>query len=576
MERGTNTHEHLSQLVLPSPHPDQSILFTYYLHQEREYHSAGRACPELVEGGRGWGRTRLYSLLMSTHKIATSTLWQLTSQAITMVIGILGIKLTTIALSRELVGNYQTVYSYLQIFGILADFGLYAVSLRELSRATDRALTFGTLFLLRAVITCISLGVAIVFAWVLPSFRGTPLPLGITIAALVPFFTLLAGMFRTLFQVEYRMHFVFVSEVLGKIVPVLLMAGAVFLGVKGEQSVSLYYYFLGFGGAGSLLLFLLSLWFARPLFKAELVLSQSKQPTSRGLLGVCLGLPKLYQAEIWRILRLATPYGLAFLATTIYRQSDVTLIAMLRPDYDLQNASYGVALRIAEVGFLLPTLVLNSALPILSEKKESDPSRASFLGNILLTLLTLGSIASLCSYFFSRPLMLLLTNENYLSTASLAGADTALQLLSFPMFLGMIITFCFYLLLILHSWRMLLIFTSGAALLSVLLNLFLIPLFGFTGAAMTQIAVHILLAIGLSGLTIYKVAVYLPFASFARWFAMSISLGFLLFLTADYLQGTLSTLIGGVLALFAALLLAWVFGVLPNSTKALWRRERGI
>ena len=558
MERGTNTHEHLSQLVLPSPHPDQSILFTYYLHQEREYHSAGRACPELVEGGRGWGRTRLYSLLMSTHKIATSTLWQLTSQAITMVIGILGIKLTTIALSRELVGNYQTVYSYLQIFGILADFGLYAVSLRELSRATDRALTFGTLFLLRAVITCISLGVAIVFAWVLPSFRGTPLLLGITIAALVPFFTLLAGMFRTLFQVEYRMHFVFVSEVLGKIVPVLLMAGAVFLGVKGEQSVSLYYYFLGFGGAGSLLLFLLSLWFAR------------------GLLKVYPGLPYLRQEEFWRILRLATPYGLAFLATTIYRQSDVTLIAMLRPDYDLQNASYGVALRIAEVGFLLPTLVLNSALPILSEKKESDPSRASFLGNILLTLLTLGSIASLCSYFFSRPLMLLLTNENYLSTASLAGADTALQLLSFPMFLGMIITFCFYLLLILHSWRMLLIFTSGAALLSVLLNLFLIPLFGFTGAAMTQIAVHILLAIGLSGLTIYKVAVYLPFSRFARWFAMSISLGFLLWLTADFLRGTLSTLIGGVLALFAALLLAWIFGVLPHSTKALWRRENGI
>ena len=173
---------------------------------------------------------------MSTHKIATSTLWQLTSQAITMVIGILGIKLTIKVFIRELENNYQTVYSYLQIFGILADFGLYAVSLRELSRATDRALTFGTLFLLRAVITCISLGVAIVFAWVLPSFRGTPLPLGITIAALVPFFTLLAGMFRTLFQVEYRMHFVFVSEVLGKIAPVLLMAGGVFLRGKGGGS----------------------------------------------------------------------------------------------------------------------------------------------------------------------------------------------------------------------------------------------------------------------------------------------------------------------------------------------------
>src|SRR3989338_8611752 len=180
------------------------------------------------------------------------------------------------------------------------------------------------LFRSRAVITCISLGVAILFAWVLPSFRGTPLPLGITIAALVPFFTLLAGMFRTLFQVEYRMHFVFVSEVLGKIAPVLLMAGAVFLGVKGEKSVSLYYYFLGFGGAGSLLLFLLSLWFARGLLKVYPALPGLRQ-----------GYGRQAGLEFWRILRLATPYGLAFLATTICRQSDVTLIAMLRPDYDL-------------------------------------------------------------------------------------------------------------------------------------------------------------------------------------------------------------------------------------------------
>ena len=41
-----------------------------------------------------------------------------------MVLGLIGVKLVTTALSQELVGNYQTVYSYLQIFGILAYKGI--------------------------------------------------------------------------------------------------------------------------------------------------------------------------------------------------------------------------------------------------------------------------------------------------------------------------------------------------------------------------------------------------------------------------------------------------------------------
>ena len=102
---------------------------------------------------------------MHTRSIATSTLWQLGSQAVTMVLSIVSIKFVTIALSQSLVGNYQTVWSYLQIFGILADFGLYAVAVREFSKAKDPGLTLGTLFVLRAGITLLSLGSAIGIAF---------------------------------------------------------------------------------------------------------------------------------------------------------------------------------------------------------------------------------------------------------------------------------------------------------------------------------------------------------------------------------------------------------------------------
>jgi len=460
-----------------------------------------------------------------------------------MVLGLIGVKLVTTALSQELVGNYQTVYSYLQIFGILADFGLYAVAVRELAKAKDRASVLGSLFALRACITVFSLGMAITLAWIIPTFRGTPLPLGISIAVFVPFFTLLAGMFRTLFQVEYKMQYVFVAELTGKVIPVCLIAGSVFLGARQSDSLGLYHFFLASGGAGSLVLLVLSFWFARRLLTVR---------------------PRFSRSDFQRIARLASPFGLAFLMTTMYRQSDLTLIALLRPeDYGIQNAYYGTVLRLVEVGFLLPTLVLNSALPAVTILEKQGKDTSVLLGQVLLGLLTIGSIVSLFAFFWAKPLVLLLTRESYLSTPLSPGSDTALQLLSFSMFLSVIVTFCFYLLLTKHWWRRLLWATSAAAFLSVVLNLKMIPLFGFIGAGVTSILVHLLLAITLVSISLPYIKVSLRFDQFARWFAFSLTLALLLWLSVRFLQSPLITLLGGIIGIGMCILLLSVLELFP-------------
>lgn len=478
---------------------------------------------------------------MHTRSIATSTLWQLGSQAVTMVLSLLSIKFVTIALSQSLVGNYQTVWGYLQIFGILADFGLYAVAVRELSQSKDPGVTLGTLFVLRAVITFLSLGAAIGIAFALPGFRGTPLPIGIALAAFVPFFTLLSGMLRTLFQVRYQMHYIFLAEVCSKIIPVCLIGLSLLSGVRLSDNLDLYYIFLAFGGIGSLVLFLFSLRFAFGLPEVH---------------------PRFSWAEFFRILRLSTPYGLAFLMTTIYRQSDVTLIALLRPqDYDMQNAYYGIVLRIAEVGFLLPTLILNSALPMMDAGREND--RGDFLGKLLLSLLTLGSIVSLFSFFLARPIILLITRESYLSTPLLPGADTALQLMAFSMFLGMIITFCYYLLLNGHRWKWLLTLTTLSAVISVVFNSALIPQFGFMGAAITSVLAHLLLAIGLLIVSLRFTKIRIPFSQLCRWFTFSLVTGLTLFAMAPFITNSLSTILIGGLMLGGSFLLLILLGLPP-------------
>lgn len=499
---------------------------------------------------------------MSLQKIASSTFWQLASQGVSLFLGILSVKLVTLSLSKELVGNYQTAYGYLQIFGILADFGLYAVSVQELARARDRFSLLRILFVLRGIITFLSLGMALLIAWIVPAFHGTPLPLGITIASFVPFFTLLSGMFRTAFQVEFRMRAVFLAEVSSRLTTLLLMGVAFSLGVRNSPDSAMYFLFLFFGSAGSLVLFGISLFFALRLPSVWSGLPRVFQPFSR-----------VDWQEFFRIARLALPYGFAFFATTIYRQTDITLIAFFRADYELQNAYYGTMMRIAEVGFLLPTFLLNSALPVLSvdRRKEegSDRSSARLRGNILLAILTLGSIVAAFSFFWSRPIALLLTQESYLSTHLHAGADTALMLLSFPMFLSVVVTYCFYLLLTQHLWRPLLLAVSIAASSSLILNIALIPRFGFMGAGITSIAVHLLLAISLSALTVRKLPVYLPFSKCISWSGFTISLSGLLFFARPYITSEGRTIVAGSMFILIIFILLKIFKLFPRLGKPL-------
>jgi O-antigen/teichoic acid export membrane protein len=410
----------------------------------------------------------------STRHIASSTLWQVGSQLAMAALSIATVKCVAVALSTEMAGYYNSSYGFLQLFGILADFGLYAVAVREVSKSKDQARTLGDLITLRSLILFLSLGVAILLAWTNPAWRGTPFPLAVTLAAAVPLCTLLSGILRTVFQVRYRMRPVFVAEVSQRVLALTIIAALAFGGLHSGDDTFLLYAFIVAGGIGALLLLCVSLVAARRLMPIR---------------------PRWEKEALKKLLAQAAPYGLAFLCTALYRQMDITLIASLRDDFELQNASYGFAQRAAEMAFLFPTLLLNSTLPILSRRHEEGEDTRGLLGKTLLSALLLSLTAALFAFFWARPLMQLLTRDAYLSTPLHPGSDTALALLALPMLLNGVVLFSFYTLLTRHAWKPLVATLAVGALLSLGLNFWLIPTHGFVGACWTSIAVHVLLAV---------------------------------------------------------------------------------
>lgn len=476
---------------------------------------------------------------MPTKAIATSTFWQIGSQLAMAALSTISVKFVAMGLSQELAGAYNSAYGYLQLFAILADFGLYAVSVREVSSSKQPEKVLGALIVLRSIIATMSLGAGLLIAWNVPAWSSGPLRIGITIAALVPFFTLLAGVLRTVFQVKYRMHLVFIAEVSQRIVTAGLMAVIIFMGVRLSTDPKIYEYFLWVGAAGAVWLFILSVIFAVRLTRIRLC----------------------FEREIlWRLLRKALPYGVAFLCIALYRQFDLTMIALLRSDYQLQNASYGFASRIAEMTYLIPTFLLNSTLPILAERHDRGQPTGGILGKTLFLILSLGSASALFSFFWARPVMRLLTTPAYLASAGHPGADTALSMLAIPMFCNGLVLFSFYTLLTRHAWKALVSRMIVAVILSVGLNLVLIPRYGFVGAIETSTIVQIVLAILLLPVALKALPTEFPHSYFFVWAAFSIVLAFLLWISAPLLVSIPSILVGLVIASITVPLLAWFLG----------------
>lgn len=462
----------------------------------------------------------MYTGAVSTKQIASSTLWQLASQLAMAAISVVTVKLVATGLSQNLAGFYNSAYGYLQIFGIIADFGLYAVAVREVSRSEDKNSVVGAVIVLRCLITAASFGLAVLVAWFIPAWQGTPLPLAVAITAFVPVFTLLAGTLRVIFQVHYRLQWVFIAEVTQRIVAVAMIGAVVLLGARNSEDPMTLYWFVGAGVVGSGVLLFLSLVGSRRIMRPSLRWD-----------------PALFK----RLFKLALPFGLAFLFTTAYRQSDVTLISLLRPDFALQNATYGFVQRVMDMTYIIPTFLLNSTLPILSGRIDKGEDTRDFLGKILLIVLLLSATVALTGALWARPIMGLLTTESYLSTATMPGADTALRWLGVTMMMNGMVVYAFYLLLARHRWRALVAILAVAAAVSVGLNLYLIPTEGFVGAAQTSALVHTGLAAALMAYASRLLPARLSLSAALRWLAYVVLLAAALLIASPWLTSDLRT-----------------------------------
>ena len=125
---------------------------------------------------------------MPTRKIYTNTLAQIGAKLLTALISIVMIKVLTNYLDIAGYGLYSKIYNYLSIFAVIADLGLYTITVRELSaHADDKEMVrkiSGNILSLRTLSGILILFLSLLLGTFLSGYESPEALIGIGIAGL--------------------------------------------------------------------------------------------------------------------------------------------------------------------------------------------------------------------------------------------------------------------------------------------------------------------------------------------------------------------------------------------------------
>jgi len=388
-----------------------------------------------------------------------NTASQVTVRFIALALTLVSVKLLTNYLGTVGVGEYNTITTYINFFIVLADLGLFSVTVREIAKNPDsEKKIISNVFTIRLISALAASIIAVAIAFL--TNYNADLKIGILIASGFLFFNLLASVYDMVLQYRLKMQYSALAELFSKLgaiiaLYVIILHHGNFLWIVGTVALS------------GILIFLLK-W----LFGSRYV------PFS----------PK-YEKELsgW-IFNIAWPLGLVFIISNIFFKLDTLMLFVIKGAATV--GIYSVAYKILEVTAFIGSYFANALKPAFSEKMNTDKK---FVSNLIkkafgVMLFVSLPITVIC-IAFSREIILFLSSPDFISGAkALVFLSLTLPLLYADVLLSEI--------LIANDERKLLIRIAISILIfNFTANLIFIPLFSFMGAAYTTFLSEVVLFI---------------------------------------------------------------------------------
>ena len=413
------------------------------------------------------------------RRILGNTVAQVAGRFATAMLAVVVVKILTVYLGQAGYGKYATIYEFLAFFGAFADFGIFTIAVREMSKdKAKEAHIFANALVLRTLFATGALLLAAVAVWFIPQYQGTVIPLGVAIAALSTFFVIMSGTFSAALQMRLRMEVAALALILGKVVTVLAIVGITRVWFPDAPEES-FFWLIWAGTVGGAITFAITALVTMRLFPVRIACD-------------------------WQVVRHllveAAPFAVALALNTFYLRMDILLLSLFLPlsengtcaqEFcgDTEVGLYAVAARIVEITLMIPIYFMNSVLPTLTRTvTEASQQVTRVLANAFAFLLAVGLPAGILMFTLAREIVLIISSPEFLSTAEAAGSDTAIRILGIMVPLAFLSMFFGFLLIAIGQQATLIWINLAAVSFNVVADIWAIPLYGFVGAAYASLA----------------------------------------------------------------------------------------
>lgn len=396
---------------------------------------------------------------MSFNKkaIFDNTFWQVIIRFVTLGLTLVSIKLLTNYLGAEGVGKFNTITTYINFFIVIADLGLFAVTVREISQKPEQEKKILsnviTIRLWSAIAACI-LATVIVIA----TNYDREIKIGTLIASGFLFFNLLASVYDMLLQSRLKMQYSALAEFLSRVISILALI--VIVRVHGN-----FYWVVLTSALWGVFIFVFKYLFATRF--ARFGFSFDKKFSRQ-------------------IITMAWPLGVVFIVTNLYFKIDTLILFAIKGA--AAAGIYTVAFKILEVIAFISSYFSSALKPAISQNIHQNKDVVSSIVRKGITIMLMAALLiSSLSIAFRKEIILLL------SSAEFSDSANVLVFLAFSLPIIFINNLLVEVFIANDSRARLLKMSAFILLFNFGLNLALIPAFSYFGAAASNLISAILL-----------------------------------------------------------------------------------
>lgn len=393
------------------------------------------------------------------HKVFRNTSYLFISEILIKVLGVFWVIYLAHSFTVLNYGVYNYVTSLIAIFSFLPDFGVGLIVIREIARDKKKSpLYLGNSFILNGALAGVTFIILLFFAALTGAKTGI-FPY-IILAGITLFFSTIRSVSIFYFDGQEKMQYSALLNLINTFFLIVCAALGVFLGF-GLMGV--------FGGmlTGTLISLVISWSVLLRFVKPKFVYSKK---------------------TVMFYLFQGAPLGIAAFASLIYTRVDVLVLSGFLGDSAVGIYSAATPFAFALVQLLNVPFVV-AVYPTLARLHKEDKKR--FQKGLLKSLLA--------TAIWSFPASLLIALTSWFLIPLIFGHkyDTAIPILQVLIFFVpfMCLSALLYkILIILHHQKDYLYISIGGAVLNLLLNVILIPMYGILGAAASAVITQIILA----------------------------------------------------------------------------------